>query len=290
MIQVTEQLASEIGLTNACAVLNVPRSSLYRARQPQVGTSAPVQNLPMRQLSTTEREIVHTTLNSERFQDCAPRQVYAALLDDGHYLCSVSTLYRILAENKEIRERRDQLRHPNYTKPELLATRPNQVWSWDITRILGPAKWNYYYLYVMLDIFSRCVVGWLIADCESSALAQELILDSCAKQNIHRDQLTIHADRGGSTRTCSAVGAGVIAKPVALLMADLGVIKSHSRPHVSNDNPFSESQFKTMKYHHDYPDRFGCQADARAWAQSFFAVPHNLLFDFQNAALSCQKC
>lgn len=198
MIQVAEQLASEIGLTNACAVLSVPRSSLYRARQPQVATSAPIRNSPVRQLSDTEREIVHTTLNSERFQDCAPRQVYAELLDEGHYLCSVSTLYRILAENKEIRERRDQLRHPNYTKPELLATRPNQVWSWDITRMLGPAKWNYYYLYVMLDIFSRYVVGWLIADCESSALAQELILDSCAKQNIHRDQLTIHADRGGS--------------------------------------------------------------------------------------------
>ncbi len=276
MIQVTEQLASEIGLTTACAVLNVPRSSVYRARQPQAGTSAPVKNLPVRQLSETEREIVHTTLNSERFQDCAPRQVYAALLDDGRYLCSVSTLYRILAENKEIRERRDQLRHPNYTKPELLATAPNQacpersrrLWSRDITRTPGPAKWNYYYLYVMLDIFSRYVVGWLIADCESSALAQELILDSCAKQNIHPDQLTIHADRGGS----------MIAKPVALLMADLGVIKSHSRPHVSNDNPFSESQFKTMKScpehsrrdHHDYPDRFGCQADARAWAQSFF--------------------
>lgn len=260
MIQVTEQLASEIGLTNACAILNVPRSSVYRARQPQATPAARVKNLPVRQLSETEREIVHTTLNSERFQDCAPRQVYATLLDDGHYLCSVSTLYRILAENKEIRERRDQLRHPNYTKPELLATAPNQVWSWDITRLLGPTKWTYYYLYVMLDIFSRYVVGWLIADCESSALAQELISDSCAKQKIRPEQLTIHADRGGS----------MIAKPVALLMADLGVIKSHSRPHVSNDNPFSESQFKTMKYHHDYPERFGCQADARAWAQSFF--------------------
>ena len=260
MIRSTEQLAAEIGLTNACMVLNVSRSSLYRARQPQTQSAARVKNLPLRQLSATEREIAHRTLNSERFQDCAPRQVYAELLDEGHYLCSVSTLYRILAENKEIRERRDQLHHPNYTKPELLATAPNQVWSWDITRILGPAKWNYYYLYVMLDIFSRYVVGWLIADCESSALAQELILDSCAKQNIHRDQLTIHADRGGS----------MIAKPVALLMSDLGVIKSHSRPHVSNDNPFSESQFKTMKYHHDYPERFGCQADARAWAQSFF--------------------
>ena len=260
MIRVTEQLASEIGLTNACAVLNVPRSSFYRARQPQAVPAVRPTVLPVRQLSEVERQVVHTTLNSERFQDCAPRQVYAALLDDGRYLCSVSTLYRILAENKEIRERRDQLRHPNYTKPELLATAPNQVWSWDITRLLGPAKWTYYYLYVMLDIFSRYVVGWLIADRESSALAQEVIIDSCDKQRIQPEQLTIHADRGGS----------MIAKPVALLMSDLGVLESHSRPHVSNDNPFSESQFKTMKYRPDYPARFGCQVDARTWAQSFF--------------------
>jgi putative transposase len=260
MIQSAEQLAPQVGLATACAVLTVPRSSLYRARQPQATPAARVKTLPVRQLSGAEREMVHTTLNSERFQDCPPRQVYATLLDDGRYLCSVSTLYRILAENKEIRERRDQLRHPNYTKPELLATAPNQVWSWDITRLLGPVKWTYYYLYVMLDIFSRYVVGWLIADCESSALAQELITDSCGKQQIRPEQLTIHADRGGS----------MIAKPVALLMSDLGVIESHSRPHVSNDNPFSESQFKTMKYRPDYPARFGSQADARSWAQSFF--------------------
>ena len=219
MIHMAEQLAPQVGLATACAVLTVPRSSLYRARQPQATPAVCLTVAPVRQLSEVERQVVHTTLNSERFQDCAPRQVYAALLDDGRYLCSVSTLYRILAENKEIRERRDQLRHPNYTKPELLATAPNQacpersrrVWSWDITRLLGPAKWTYYYLYVMLDIFSRYVVGWLIADCESSALAQELISDSCAKQQIRPDQLTIHADRGGS----------MIAKPVALLMSDL---------------------------------------------------------------------
>lgn len=260
MIQSAKQLASQVGLTTACAVLSVPRSSLYRARQPQAPPAVRPTVAPVRQLSEVERQVVHTTLNSERFQDCAPRQVYGTLLDDGRYLCSVSTFYRILAENKEIRERRDQLRHPNYTKPELLATAPNQVWSWDITRLLGPTKWTYYYLYVMLDIFSRYVVGWLIADCESSTLAQELITDSCAKQRIRPEQLTIHADRGGS----------MIAKPVALLMSDLGVIESHSRPHVSNDNPFSESQFKTMKYRPDYPTRFGCQVDARRWAQSFF--------------------
>ena len=169
-------------------------------------------------------------------------------------------MYRILAENQESRERRDQLRHPVYARPELVATAPNQVWSWDITKLLGPVKWTYYYLYVMLDIFSRYVVGWLLADCEASVLAQELISQSCDKQGVRPEQLTIHADRGSP----------MIAKPVALLLADLGVTKSHSRPHTSNDNPFSEAQFKTMKYRPDYPARFGCQEDAHSWAQSFF--------------------
>jgi putative transposase len=159
-----------------------------------------------------------------------------------------------------VRERRNQLRHPNYVKPELLATQPNQLWSWDITKLLGPAKWTYYYLYDILDVFSRYVVGWLIAERESAGLAQELIAATCVRQNIQPDQLTIHADRGSS----------MTSKSVALLMADLGVTKTHSRPHVSNDNPFSEAQFKTLKYRPDYPDRFGCQPDARSWAQEFF--------------------
>lgn len=259
MIQTTEQLAQTVGLTTACAVLQMPRSALYRARQPQP-ISPPARLIPSRALSEAEQARVRQTLNSERFVDCAPRQVYASLLDEEIYLCSPSTMYRILAENGEIRERRDQLRHPNYAKPELLATDPNQVWSWDITKLLGPVKWTYYYLYVLLDLFSRYVVGWLIAERESSHLAQALIGESCAKQNIQPQQLTLHADRGGT----------MLAKPLALLLADLGVTQSHSRPHVSNDNPFSEAQFKTMKYRPDYPDRFGSQADARLWAQNFF--------------------
>lgn len=259
MIQAAEHLAQSVGLASACEVLHLPRSAVYRMRHP-APLLPPAKPPPARALSEAEQDQVRQTLNSDRFVDCAPRQVYATLLDEETYLCSVSTMYRILAENGEIRERRDQLRHPNYAKPELLATAPNQVWSWDITKLLGSVKWTYYYLYVLLDIFSRYVVGWLIAERQASRLAEELIGESCAKQNISPDQLTIHADRGGP----------MLAKSLALLMADLGVTQSHSRPHVSNDNPFSEAQFKTMKYRPDYPDRFGSQADARAWAQTFF--------------------
>jgi putative transposase len=258
MIMSTEQLAPTLGVATACDILQVPRSSVYRARQPQL--TPRVMPEPVRALSPAERDAVHHTLNTERFADQAPREVYATLLDEGTYLCSPSTMYRVLAEHTELRERRDQLRHPAYAKPELLATRPNQVWSWDITKLLGPTKWTYYYLYVMLDIFSRSVVGWLIADRESGALAEQLIAETCAKQHIERDQLTIHADNGGP----------MIAKSVALLMTDLGVLPSHSRPHVSNDNPFSEAQFKTLKYQPDYPERFGSLLEARTWAQSFF--------------------
>jgi putative transposase len=169
-------------------------------------------------------------------------------------------MYRILDANDEVRERRNQLRHPNYVKPELLATKPNELWSWDITKLLGPAKWTYYYLYVILDVFSRFVVGWMIAERESASLAKELIAETCARQAIQPHQLTVHADRGSS----------MTSKPVAFLLADLGVTKTHSRPHVSNDNPYSEAQFKTLKYRPDYPDRFGCQQDARRWAKDFF--------------------
>jgi putative transposase len=262
MIQATEQLGRSLGLTMACDVLRVPRSAIYRARQPALisAWATPIKFISERALSETERAQVRETLNSERFVDCAPRAVYATLLDEETYLCSARTMYRILAENSEIRDRRDQLRHPNYAKPELLATGPNQVWSWDITKLLGPAKWTYFYLYVMLDIFSRYVVGWLLADRESSQLAQALMTEACLQQVIPPDQLTIHADRGGP----------MIAKPVALLLADLGVTQSHSRPHVSNDNPFSEAQFKTLKYRPDYPKRFGSQLEARTWAREFF--------------------
>ena len=257
-----EELAQVTGVTRACQVLNVPRSSLYRARHPQPKTptlSIP-RPKPARALSDTEKEEVRNVLNSERFQDQSPREVYAALLDEDEYLCHWRTMYRVLDEHKEVRERRNQLRHPGYAKPELLATDPNQLWSWDITKLRGPVTWTYYYLYVMLDVFSRYVVGWLLAERESAELAQELTAAACAKQQIEPGQLTIHADRGSP----------MIAKSMTLLMSDLGVNKSHSRPHVSDDNPYSEAQFRTLKYSPSYPDRFGSLADARQWSQRFF--------------------
>jgi putative transposase len=257
-MQSAEQLGERIGVEAACVALSIPRSSLYRARRPRSKRTSP--KISARALSQAEKLTVRQELNSERFQDCAPREAYATLLDEGRYLCSWRSMYRILAENEEVRERRNQLRHPNYSKPELLATAPNQLWSWDITKLLGPTKWTYYYLYVILDVFSRYVVGWMIAERESATLAEELIAETCARQGIQPDQLTIHADRGSS----------MTSKSVAFLLADLGVTKTHSRPHVSNDNPYSEAQFKTLKYRPDYPGRFGCQADARAWANTFF--------------------
>ena len=260
MIPLAEGLAHTVGVNRACVTLAVPRSAVYRARQPRVEKPAAPRPRPARALSEGEQTVVRETLNGERFQDQAPREVYATLLDEQRYLCSVPTMYRILRENREIRERRNQLRHPPYAKPELLATGPQQVWSWDITKVLGPVTWVYFCLYVLLDIFSRFVVGWLIAERESAELAQVLIAESCARQSISPHQLTIHADRG----------APMTAKPVALLMADLGVTKTHSRPQVSDDNPFSESQFKTLKYHPTFPERFGSLVDARAWAQPFF--------------------
>jgi putative transposase len=256
MIETAEQLAEQIGVKRACRVLGVARSSLYRIRQEKriEPVPSPEPSLSPRALPPDEKATVREVLNSSRFQDQAPREVYATLLDEGQYLCSWRTMYRILDEHQEVRERRDQLRHPQYTKPELLATGPNQLWSWDITKLLGPTKWTYYYLYNILDVFSRYSVGWLIAERESASLAEELIATTCVRQGIQPGQLTIHADRGSS----------MTSKPVALLMADLGVTKTHSRPHVSNDNPFSESQFKTLKYRPEYPERFGCQQDARS--------------------------
>ena len=257
-MQSAEELSKRIGKRTACAALGIPRSSLYRTRAPRKAQTSPT--ISPRALSPSEKEAVRKELNSERFQDCAPREVYAALMDEDRYLCSWRSMYRILAENNEVRERRNQLRHPSYAKPELLATAPNQLWSWDITKLLGSSKWTYYYLYVILDVFSRYVVGWMIAERESAALAEELIAQTCARQGIESGQLTVHADRGGA----------MTSKPVALLLADLGVTKTHSRPQVSNDNPYSEAQFKTLKYRPDYPSRFGCQQDARAWANTFF--------------------
>jgi putative transposase len=256
------ELALTIGLRPACDALSVPRASYYRW-QGRAAVDAPtkIRARPVRALSPVEQETVLASLHEERFQDRSPAAVYATLLDEGHYYCSIRTMYRLLEERGESRERRDQLTHPPYQKPELLATAPNQLWSWDITKLLGPAKWTYFYLYVILDVFSRYVTGWMVAPRESAELAKRLIEDSCTKQNIQRGQLTVHADRGSA----------MTSKPVALLMADLGVTKSHSRPYVSDDNPYSESQFRTMKYRPEFPDRFGSIQDARAFCLRFFA-------------------
>jgi putative transposase len=264
MIQAAETLVSTLGIVAACAAVGLPRGSYYRAH-PSVAPAAPspirARAPSPRALTADEKTRVRDVLNSERFQDQAPREVYATLLDEERYLCSWRTMYRILAENQEIRERRDQLQHPVYAKPELLATHPNQVWSWDITKLRGPVLWTYYYLYVILDVYSRYVVGWMIAERESEELAQELIRATCDKQGIHPGQLTLHADNGSA----------MIAKSVEQLLIDLDVVKSHSRPHVSDDNPYSEAQFKTLKYRPDYPERFGSLVEARLWAQTFFA-------------------
>lgn len=246
-----------LGVAPLCDALGVARATYYRHRRPKVPLSRPT---PARALAPTERQAVLDVLHEPRFVDLAPAEVYAMLLDEGRYLCSERTMYRILAANAEVRERRDQLRHPEYTKPELLATGPNQVWSWDITKLLGPTKWTYFYLYVLLDIFSRYVVGWMVARRESAILADKLIRESCQRQRIEPGQLIIHADRGPS----------MTSKALALLLADLGVTKSHSRPNISNDNPYSEAQFKTLKYRPDFPERFGGLEHARLHCGSFF--------------------
>jgi putative transposase len=252
-----ERLSKVTGVSAACKALGVPRCSFYRTRQPaQTGPAAP----SPRALSEKEKEEVRGELNSKRFRDKPPREVYAALLDEGKYLCSWRTMYRILEEHKEVRERRDQLRHPNHKKPQLSATKPNQVWSWDITKLRSPVKWSYFYLYVIIDIYSRYVPGWMVASRETSSLTQMLMDQTCEKQGIQQEQLTLHADRGGP----------IIAKSMALLLAELGVSKSHSRPHNSDDNPYSESQFKTLKYRPDYPDYFESESEARDWSRAFF--------------------
>jgi putative transposase len=289
--------AAAVGVVALCAALGLARASLYRRksgrghavvcdRVPERATAprilldpstdgdaarndaalvarpeaALVRRASPRALSDEERRRVLDELHSERFVDLAPAEVYATLLDEGRYLCSERTMYRILDGSREVRERRNQLRHPAYVAPQLLAERPNQLWSWDITKLLGPAKWTYFHLYVILDVFSRYVVGWMVAERESSSLAERLIAATTSRQRVERGQLTIHADRGSS----------MTSKPVALLLADLGVTKTHSRPHVSDDNPFSEAQFKTLKYRPDFPERFGSLEDARAYAKRFF--------------------
>lgn len=256
-----KELGDRLGVAPTCDAFGIPRASYYRWLHRQRGKEKTQRDRwSPRRLSERERSEVLAVLHDLSYVDLSPGQVVARLLDEGRYLCSERTMYRILREANEVRERRNQLRHPSYTKPELLAKRPNELWSWDITKLRGPAKWVYYYLYVILDVFSRYVVGWMVARREAAVLARRLIAETIERQGIKRGELTIHSDRGPSMRS----------KPVALLLCDLGVTKSHSRPYCSSDNPYSESQFKTMKYRPEFPKRFGSLEDARAFGGVFF--------------------
>jgi putative transposase len=257
-MRLVTELSPRTGIAPACAALGLSRATYYNAQKPP--TVRKPRPKPVRALAPAEREQVVAVLHEPRFADQAPAEIYATLLDEKRYLCSERTLYRVLAADAVVRDRRDQLRHPHYTAPQLLATRPNELWSWDITKLLGPTRWTYYYLYVLLDVFSRYVVGWLLAEREAAVLAGQLIAQSCERQGIRPGQLTVHADNGAPMK----------AKTTALLLADLGVTRTHSRPHVSNDNPFSESQFKTIKYRPDFPERFGSLEHGRSFCGDLF--------------------
>ena len=258
------ELTPIVGVRAACAALGRPRASHYRRHRRSPSPPRPPRPEPKpqpRALADAERTQVLDLLHQERFVDLSPAEVYAILLDEGRYLCSESTMYRLLRQiHGQVQERRRHATHPPRVKPELVAHGPNQCWSWDITKLAGPAKWTYFYLYSIIDIYSRYTVGWMVATRESKELAERLLADTIAKQRIDRNQLTIHADRGSS----------MASKPVAFLLADLGVTKSHSRPHCSNDNPFSEAQFKTLKYRPDFPNSFGSLQDARAFCVAFY--------------------
>jgi len=257
-MQTVSELAPRHGVRATCAALGVAPATYYRRRAPRA--AARPRSSP-RALTAAEQQAVLDVLHGERFVDVAPEEVVATLLDDERYLCSARTMYRLLAAHQEVRERRQQRRHPSYAAPELLATRPNELWSWDITKLKGPVKWTYYYLYVILDVFSRYAVGWMVARRESATLAERLIAATCERQGIARGQLTLHADRGSSMRS----------KAVALLLADLGVTKTHSRPYTSTDNPYSEALFKTAKYRPAIPERFGSLEHARQIFGPLFA-------------------
>jgi putative transposase len=261
--QAIVELAPIVGVKAACAAVGEPRARHYRRHRKSPASPPPerLATLQPRALSEVERKEIRRVLNSEEHQDEAPATVYAKLLDEGVYLGSVATMYRVLRQHGEVGDRRRHATHPAKKKPELIATGPNQVYSWDITRLAGPEKWTYYYLYTVIDIFSRYVPGWMLARAERASLAEALLEETIEKQGIGRHQLTVHADRGSP----------MIAKPVAHLLADLGVTKSHSRPHTSNDNPFIESHFRTLKYRPDFPKSFGCYEDAHAHCSRFFA-------------------
>jgi putative transposase len=261
--QAVATLAPAVGTVRACRAVGQPRSGWYRRHRqspPPPRSPRPAPAPQPRALSAAERAQVLDVLHAERFWDAAPATVYATLLDEGSYLCSPSTMYRLLRQAGETGDRRRHATHPPRVKPELLASGPNQCWSWDITKLAGPAKWTWFYLYVILDIYSRYVVGWMVATREAALLAERLLADTITAQQVKAGTLTVHADRGSS----------MTSKPVAMLLADLGITRSHSRPHVSNDNPYSESQFKTLKHHPTLPERFGSLQEARAFCQRFF--------------------
>ncbi len=250
-----------LGTGPACAAAGKSKATHYRRRQPPKPKIAQERPTPANALSHAEVERVLELLRSERFADLAPAQVWAMLLDEDVYVASISTMYRILRANGEVRDRRAQAAHPTRSRPELMAIAPNQCWSWDITKLRGPDKGVWFDLYVIIDIFSRYVVGWMVAPAESAELAEAFIADAVAGQGVARGTLTIHADRGTS----------MTSKPVAELLADLGIGRTHSRPHVSNDNPYSESAFKTLKYCPAFPERFGSVQHARDFCEAFFS-------------------
>jgi len=261
MIEATvEELTPIVGTRPACRALGASPATIYRRRRPPEPRPRRPRPKPARALSETEREAVLGTLHDERFVDSSPAAVWATLLDEGRYLCSERTMYRLLAESGSSRERRNQLTHPPYAKPELLAKRPNELWSWDISKLKGPAKWTSYHLYVILDVFSRYVVGWTVQERETAQIASALIGQAVGQQRVEPGTLTVHADRGPAQRS----------KPVAFLLADLGITKTHSRPYTSTDNPYSEAQFKTLKYRPEFPDRFRSLPEARTFCRGFF--------------------
>jgi putative transposase len=263
VIAVVTQVAPALGVAPACAAVGLPRATYYRHR---AGSHQPspvpprARAKPKQALPPAQRQEVLDVLHEDRFLDLPPAEVWAQMLDEGRHLCSIRTMYRLLAENAEVRERRRQRVHPPYEKPVLVATAPNEVWSWDITKLLGPQKWTYFYLYVLLDIFSRYVVGWLVAERESAALARRLVAETCAREQIQPGQLAVHQDRG----------APMTAKTFTQTLAGLGVNKSYSRPRTSNDNPYSEAHFKTVKYHLDFPLRFDDLRHAEMYLRDFF--------------------
>lgn len=294
MIAAIEQMEEEVEITTVCDAIGIKRATFYRRRRPKsADASGKPRPTPPRALPQNEREEVLEVLNSERFCDCAPEEVYATLLDEGCYLCAPRTMYRVLEENDEVRERRNQRIHPKHSKPELRATAPNKLWSWDVTKLKGPAKWSWFYLYVILDIFSRYAVGWMVAARETAELAKRLIEETIAKYGIDPEGLIVHADRGSAQR----------AKLTVQLLADLGIVRSHGRPRTPNDNPYSESQFKTMKYRPDFPDRFGSMEDVKAFCGPFFhwynhehrhggigfLTPHDVHFGLAEAKLKARQ-